>query len=170
MSKYLLYSLAAFLLLGAIIIFGVIGIYKTENGIVFGLPDYEKRDIRVSQVDLDILIKADALLSSENAWRKEPVSNCSESKKLDLYCALENASMEVTGKYVHRQPALQEVRFTIDDLYRKRWKKHRLLDFNADNATSFDDIKSVLSQAMDTVRSKLARYNKQKSLEDKTNQ
>lgn len=157
MKKYILYTLLAFLILGSFIIFGVIGVYKTENGIVLGLPDYEKREIRVSQADLDILTKADALLSDERIWRKEHVSDCSESKKLDLYCALEKASIDVTGKYVHRQPALQEVRFTIDDHYRKRWTEHRLIDFNANNDTSFEDIKSVLAQAIATVKRKLAR-------------
>jgi len=42
----------------------------------------KKRDIRVSQVDLDILAKADARLSSEMEWIKDYVSNCSQSKNL----------------------------------------------------------------------------------------
>jgi len=140
------------------VIFGVIGVYKTENGIVLGLPDYEKRDIRVSQADLDILAEADGLLSSESRWSKVRVADCLQSEKLDLYCALERASVEVMGKYVHRQPALQEVRFTIDDHYRGRWAKHRLVDFNDNKDTSFADVKSVLAQAMATVRAKLASY------------
>ena len=158
MKKKILYVLLASTLLGLFIIFGVIGVYKTENGIVLGLPDYEKRTIRVSQIDLDILSKADALLLNENSWRKEIVSDCSLSKKLDLYCAIEKASVDVMGKYVHRQPALQEVRFAIDDHYRERWTKHRLIDFNANQNTNFEDIKSVLAQAIATVRGKLALY------------
>lgn len=131
------------------------GLYKTENGLVFGLPDYEKRDIRVSQVDLDILVKADELLPNESVWRKERVSDCSLSIKLDLYCALEKASVDVVGKYAHRQPALQEVRFVIDDNYKDRWKEHRLLDFNSHKNTRFSDIKSVLNIAISTIRWKL---------------
>ena len=96
-----MYAIITFILLGSFIIFGVIGVYKTENGIVLGLPDYEKRDIHVSQVDLNILTKADALLSSESTWRKGGASDCAQSEKLDLYCALEKASIEVMGKYVH---------------------------------------------------------------------
>jgi len=158
MKKNIKYALLTFVLLGSFIIFGVIGVYKTENGIVFGLPDYEKKDIHVSQVDLDILIKADELLSNENSWRKVQVSDCSKSRKLDLYCALEEASVEVMGKYVHRQPALQEVRFVIDDHYRERWTKHRLIDFNTYKETSFEDIKSVLSKAIAMAKEKLAQY------------
>ena len=162
MKKYMLYAPLVVLLLGSFILFGVIGVYQTENGIVIGLPDYEKRDIRVSQTDLDILTKADGLLPDESAWRKEHVPDCLQSTKLDLYCALEKASVDVTGKYVHRQPALQEVRFTIDDRFRKRWTKHRLIDFNADKATTFEDVKAVLAQAIATVKGKLAGYKKQK--------
>jgi hypothetical protein len=157
-KKKIIYIAVTFLLLGSFLIFGVIGVYKTENGIVLGLPDYEKRDIHVSQVDLDILTKADALLSSESRWKKDRISNCSQSEKLGLYCALERASMEVMGKYIHRQPAFQEVRFSIDDHYRDRWEKHRLIDFNSDKNTSFEDVKSVLAQAIATVRGKLALY------------
>ncbi len=158
MKKSILYAAVIIIALGCFVIFGAIGVYKTENGIVLGLPDYEKRDIHVSQVDLDILIKADTLLSNESRWSKDRVSNCSQSEKLDLYCALERASMAVMGKYTHRQPALQEVRFTIDNHYRERWKKHRLIDFNVNKDTNFADIKSVLAQATATVRGKIDIY------------
>lgn len=148
----------SFILLIVIVILAYAGgfrLYKTENGLVFGIPDYEKRDIHVSQVDLDILIKANELLSNESEWRKERVSGCSQSKKLDLYCALETASVVLMGKYVHRQPALQEVRFAIDDNYKDRWDKHRLVDFNSHSDTNFTDIKYVLNVAISAVRQKI---------------
>lgn len=141
--------------LAVVFILLVSGCTKTENGLVFGMPDYEKRDIAVTNVDLDILIRADELLSTENLWEKGAVSRCGDSNKLSLYCALEKASINVTGKYVHRQPALQEVRFVIDDHYRNRWEKHRLIDFNANQATTFSDIKDVLKKAMKSVENKL---------------
>ena len=147
-----------FILLTVLVILAYAGgyrLYKTENGLVFGIPDYEKRDINVSQVDLDILIKANELLPNESAWKRGRASDCSQSKKLDLYCALETASVVVMGKYVHRQPALQEVRFVIDDNYKYRWDKHRLVDFNSHSDTSFADIKHVLNVAISTVRRKI---------------
>ena len=147
-----------FILLAVLVILAYAGgcrLYKTENGLVFGIPDYEKRDIHVSHVDLDILIKANELLPNESAWRKSYVSDCSQSNTLDLYCALETASVIVMGKYVHRQPALQEVRFAIDDNYKDRWDKHRLVDFNSHSDTSFADIKHVLNVAISTVRRKI---------------
>lgn len=131
------------------------GCYQTENGLVFGKPDYENRNIVVSQIDLDILLKTDVLLDDEALWRKDAVRVCSESSTLNLYCVLERASIEVTGKYMHRQPALQEIRFVIDDYYRNRWSVHRLTEFNAHPDTSFNDIKFVIAKAIGTAKSKL---------------
>ena len=139
-----------------LLIFLSVGCTKTENGIVFGTPDYEKRDISVSDVDLLILRKADELLSSERQWDKSSVRKCSESYRLSLYCALEKASIEIMGKYVHRQAGLQEVRFIIDDKYKARWKVHRLADFNAHSDTAFLDVKLVLKEAIISVEGKLS--------------
>ncbi len=122
---------------------------------MFGAPDYEKRDIEVSQVDLDILLRANELLSDEAEWTKDPIRDCQEFTKLSLYCTLVRASVEIAGDYVHRKPALQEVRFVIDDYYKSRWNAHRLADFNAHPDTSFEDIKSVISMAIDAVSLKL---------------
>jgi hypothetical protein len=131
------------------------GCYKTENGLVFGIPGYEKRDVQVSQVDLDILNKTNQLLSDEHVWEKQHPSDCTKTEKLDLFCALEKASIDVMGKYIHRKPALQEVRFAIDDNYKNRWSKHRLIDFNSNKDTNFDDVKSVLEMAISAVKMKI---------------
>ena len=134
------------------------GCTQTENGLLFGVPDYEKREIAVSQLDLDIILSASKLLENEAAWAKGAVSQCDESAgKFNLYCALELASIEVMGEYVHRQPALQEVRFAIDDHYRERWTLHRLADFNGHDETTFDDVKSVIEIASQRIKSKLQR-------------
>ena len=138
-----------------LLMFLSVGCTRTENGIVFGTPDYEKRDISVSDVDLSILRKADELLSNEAQWDKSSVRKCSESHRLSLYCALEKASVEIMGKYVHRQAGLQEVRFVIDDKYKSRWKVHRLADFNTHPDTTFSDVKLVLKEAIISVEGKL---------------
>lgn len=127
----------------------------TESGLVFGTPDYESRNIEVTSVDLSILKRADELLSEEIRWEKNSMRACRVSGKLNLYCALERASIEVMGKHVHRQPALQEVRFVIDDNFEDRWASHRLADFNAHRETTFGDIKFVLNKAIFIVKSKI---------------
>ena len=88
---------------------------RTENGLVFGIPEYEKRDIKVSNI--------------------------------------------VDGQYIHRRPALQEVRFTIDDNYKDRWKVHRLADFNSHPNTTYTDVVKVLDVTIYRVKQKLEHYN-----------
>lgn len=139
-----------------ILILLLIGCTKTENGILLGTPDYEKRSISVSEMDLSILKTADELLANETQWNKSSVRKCTEPLKLSLYCALEKASIVIMGKYVHRKAGLQEVRFVIDDKYKGRWKIHRLADFNAHPDTTFNDVKSVLKEAISAIEVKLA--------------
>ncbi len=136
----------------------LVGCYRTEHGFVFGKPDYEKRDIEVAEIDLKILERTNELLLEKN-WTKDSLRICSESERLSLYCALERASIEVNGEYKHRQAALQEVRFAIDDHYRGYWSKHRLGDFNGNKSTRFSDIKKVIAVAITSVQLKL-KHNK----------
>jgi len=128
---------------------------RTENGLVFGLPDYEKRNIKVSQTDLKILLKAKELLSTEENWLKNSQRACTGNPPFNLYCALKTASNIIDGKYIHRRPALQEVRFTIDDTFNDRWTVHRLADFNNHAYTSYVDVLSVLEITINRVKLKL---------------
>jgi len=132
------------------------GCTMTENGIVFGTPDYEKDDIKVSKTDLQILLRANQILINESKWEKGESRDCSDIEKYTLYCALETATVEALGEYRHRQPALQEVRFIIREQYADRWSHHRLVDFNANEKTSFTDIKYVINTAIESVNAKIA--------------
>ncbi len=133
------------------------GCYRTENGLIFGKPDYEKRNIQVTGIDLKILLRANDLLVDEKSWSRKNERECNNQKPYSLYCALEKSSIEIIGSYIHRQPALQEVRFSIDDLYGDYWEYHRLADFNSNKKTSFLDIKKVLSVAIQRVKQKLRK-------------
>ena len=143
----------------------------TENGLVPGTPDYENRDIEVNGLDLEVLLKANAMLASADHWSKDSSLKCTDGPhhkinsatdgydlrgiRLSLYCALQQSSIETIGTYIHRLPALKEVRFTIADNCPKRWKVHRLADFNADPQTTFSDVKQVLSVTIARVRQKI---------------
>ncbi|MDH3325419.1 MAG: hypothetical protein OEM38_01730 [Gammaproteobacteria bacterium] len=139
----------------AMILMASVSCSMTENGLVFGTPDYEKRSVLSSPNDLEILVKANSYLQYSSEWNREVIKACSDSKKLNLYCALEAASIDVLGKYVHRKAALQEVRFAIDDKFRDRWSKHRLIDFNNHPDTTFYDVKNVIDMAINSVQKKL---------------
>lgn len=115
----------------------------------------EQRDVEVSDIDLAILVKADKMLSDQSKWSRGNSRECSPNESLSLFCVLMFSSIDVMGQYNHRQAALQEVRFVIDDLFRFRWVLHRLADFNGNPKTSFSDVKSVISVAIKSVEEKL---------------
>jgi hypothetical protein len=97
----------------------------------------------VTKVDLEIAKRARALLRSESSWDRadqpnktdDPTTKCqADAKQMSLYCALERATMEVSGKFEHRGAVIQEARFVIEDV-EPDWEKnyhHLLVDYNND--------------------------------------
>ena len=130
-------------------------IFFDGSRIVWGTPAYEQRNIAVSQIDLDVLIRARAALPDQNRWERVSQRSCEPASSRSLFCALQSAQKEITGTYDHRLPAMQEVRFVIDDQFPKRWTAHRLMDFNSHPQTTFEDVLFVLDTAILTVKSKL---------------
>ena len=119
-------------------------------------PAYEERNQPVSKDDLQILKRADEILSDETKWNRKDDRTCKpEDKAWSLFCALQKASLEVLGKYDHRRVALQEVRFAVEDATRGREFEHRLMDYNNLTTTQFKDIKQVLKVATEKVAGKL---------------
>jgi hypothetical protein len=96
----------------------------------------------VTPADLEIVNRAMRMVSSAASWNRAARRDCpATAATFSLQCALEKASDEVTGKHQHRQAALQEARFVIDDIApRAKDYDHRLLDYNNDPATTFADI------------------------------
>lgn len=95
-------------------------------------------------------------MSDETKWNRKDDRACRpEVKEWSIFCALEKASIEVLGRYDHRRPALQEVRFAIEDVTQGREFEHRLMDFNNLPTTQFKDIKKVLTMATEKVAAKL---------------
>jgi hypothetical protein len=109
----------------------------------------------VTKVDLEIAKRARALLRSESSWDRadrphitdDPTTKCQpDAKQLSLYCALERATMEVSGKFEHRGAVMQEARLAIEDA-EPDWEKqyhHLLVDYNNDPHTTFQDIQKLL--------------------------
>lgn len=110
----------------------------------------ERTKPKVTPIDLKILRKADEILADESKWnRKCDREYKPEDKTWSIYTALQKASLEVTGKHVHRQAALEEVRLSIQARGKKY--QHRLMDFNNDPETKFADIKKVLAQTIERI-------------------
>lgn len=94
-----------------------------------------------SSTDLIILTRARNLLSDESVWDRDDDRECAPSDSTySLYCSLAEATRQVTGEDRHRQPALQVVRRVVQDKWSERIENHRLMDFNNDPATSYEDL------------------------------
>jgi hypothetical protein len=121
-------------------------------------PELERRDQPVTPDDLRILTKAGELLKDESVWNRADDRDCKDDEatgKRSLFCALQQACIDVLGTYDHRRAALQEVRFAVEDATRGQTFEHRLRDFNNLPTTRLADIKAVLQVATDRVRSGL---------------
>jgi hypothetical protein len=96
----------------------------------------------VSKSDVPIVQRARQILSSPEKWNRSDNRLCPETEtKFSLYCALEEATYEVTQDFMHRGAAMQEARFVIDDdLAPNNHYHHRLMDYNNDPHTTFADV------------------------------
>ena len=130
----------------------------------------ESRDQPATPDDLRILRRADALLGDASVWNRHDDRVCDDdeaSGNRSLFCALQKADREILGEYQHRNVALQEVRFVIQDATRDRHTEmvigalrrfslpHRLMDFNNLPETRFEDVKQVLRVASERIAARL---------------
>jgi len=121
--------------------------------------ELERRDQPVTKDDLAILVRANEILKSPAVWNRHDTRECHPNDTTwSLFCALEKASREVLKEYRHREVALQEVRFAIEDVTDGREFNHRMMDYNNLPSTEFADIKRVLTIATHRVRVRLKEH------------
>jgi len=124
----------------------------------FGQGSEENRDLTFTMTDLKIIRRADSLLKDKSVWSKQDDRRCDDdiaAGKFSLYCALYKASVDVAGEYVHRRPAMQVVRFTLEKYESGRVKEHRLMDWNNHPDTNFEEVKKLLKESIEEVSKKL---------------
>jgi hypothetical protein len=105
-----------------------------------------------SDLDAGILRRARELLASEAAWDRQDDRACARTDGvLSLYCALRQATVDVTGGFHHRRPALQAARRIVAERSVGRDYAHRLQDYNNDPRTSLADLHALLDEALAAV-------------------
>jgi len=128
-------------------------------------PDDSNARPPVTQADLQIVRRAREILDSPAKWNRADNRVCpAAAKTFSLYCALEAATIELSGKAEHRGAALQEMRFVIDEIAADRNYDHRLMDYNNDPTTTFADIQEVfrITESLITLRLKGGTARKRK--------
>jgi hypothetical protein len=143
---------------------GRTGVIRTFDG-WFRVSDFDARDstlrfaidttsqIAASALDRKIIERADAILVSDAAWNRADNRKCPASASTwSIYCALERATIEVTGGFHHRRPALELVRQIVEDRTKGRNYDHRLMDYNNDPSTHLSDVRSLFAEALTRVK------------------
>jgi hypothetical protein len=112
----------------------------------------------VTEEDHLILERAREILSDENKWNRHDTRRCSPADtRQSLFCALQQACVEVVGEYQNRRVAIQEVRFAVFDVipFSNSRKFHPLMEFNNSPTTTFEDIVKVLTVAESRLAARL---------------
>jgi hypothetical protein len=112
----------------------------------------------VSKADVRIVQRAREILNSPSHWNRADTRKCpAEAKTFSLYCVLEKATNEISGKFEHRGAAMQESRFVIDEIAPNRKNYgHRLKDYNNDPTTTFADIQNFFRLLEERISKRLA--------------
>ncbi len=107
-----------------------------------------ERQVRPTAADIAIISRAIALLPNESVWNKNDNRQCPAGQsKISMFCALAQATTEISGGIHYRQPAAQAVREALNAVDAKRIKTHRIMDFNNHPDTTLAEIHDVLNAA-----------------------
>lgn len=114
------------------------------------------KTLPATQDDINILKRATALLATPDVWNKQDNRQCPPGQpKLSVFCALIQATEEISGGYHYRQPAMQAVREVVNEVGGKRVDKHRLMDYNNHPDTTLAEIHTLLQRAQTKVEQRL---------------
>jgi hypothetical protein len=106
------------------------------------------KQVRPTANDIAIIKRAIALLPDESVWNKNDTRQCPAGQtKLSMFCALAQATTEISGGIHYRQPAAQAVREALNAVDSSRIKTHRIMDYNNHPDTTLAEIHAVLNTA-----------------------
>jgi hypothetical protein len=106
------------------------------------------RQLRPTISDVAIINRAIALIPNSAAWNKNDNRQCPPGQaKLSLFCALTQATTEISGGVHYRQPAMQAVREELNTVDASRVKTHRIMDYNNHPTTTLEEIHGLLRTA-----------------------
>lgn len=110
------------------------------------------RQLRPTAADAQIISRAISLLPDAASWNKNDNRECPPNQtKLSMFCALMQATTEISGGIHYRQPALQSVREELNTVDARRIRTHRIMDYNNHPDTTLQEIHSLLRQAQTRV-------------------
>jgi hypothetical protein len=111
------------------------------------------QEIPPNGLDREILQHAAAILTTDSVWNRADNRQCTTTATTwSIYCAEERASIEVTGGFHHRRPALELVRQIVDERSQGKSYSHRLMGYNNDPSTRLEDVQSLFAEAIARIK------------------
>jgi hypothetical protein len=130
--------------------FSVSGFSSDNSTVKFHMD--ASHEVAPGPLDRAILKRADAILSVADVWNRADDRKCPPTAtRYSIYCASEQATIEITGGFHHRRPALQLVREIVDERSKGRNYDHRLMDYNNDSSTTIANVHSLFAEAMSRI-------------------
>jgi hypothetical protein len=128
------------------------GWFRLDNSAITGdamtLTITANRTLPPTTDDIRIIERAVQLLANDAVWNKEDNRKCPPGQaKISLFCALQQATTEISGGVHYRQPALQAVREVLNEVGGNRVKLHRIMDYNNHPETTLAEIHMLLNTA-----------------------
>jgi hypothetical protein len=131
--------------------FAVSRVTQTEKSLDISM--IADKQVRPTSQDVAIIDRAIALLPNVDVWNKNDNRQCPPNQqKLSMFCALMQATTEISGGIHYRQPALQAVREVVNTVDQSRVKTHRIMDYNNHPSTTLQEIHSLLKSAQELVK------------------
>jgi hypothetical protein len=114
------------------------------------------RQLPPTAEDIVIVGRAIELLANTSVWNKEDDRKCPPNPvKWSLFCAMMQATTEVSGGVHYRQPAMQTVREVLNEVGVGRFKLHRIMDYNNHPDTTLAEVHALLKTAQSRLEQKL---------------
>jgi hypothetical protein len=128
--------------------YAISGFAATPASVRFRI-DTPVQEIPPSELDRRIIERAAAILTSDAVWNRADNRQCAPAAVTwSIYCAMARATIDVTGAFHRRRPALELVRKIVDERTAGRAYDHRLMDYNNDPSTHLGDVRSLFAEAL----------------------
>ena len=112
-----------------------------------------KHEVAPEALDERIILRAAEIARAGADWNRADDRRCdAHPTSWSIYCAMDRATIEVTGAHDRRRPAMEVVRLLVEERTKDRAYAHRLMGYNNDAKTTLEEVQSLFEDALKRVR------------------
>jgi len=128
--------------------YAISGFSATAAAVRFRI-DTPAQPLPPSELDRRIVERSAVILNADAVWNRADNRQCPPAATTwSIYCAMARATIDVTGGFHHRRPALELVRKIVEARTAGRAYDHRLMGYNNDPSTHLADVRSLFAEAL----------------------